>query len=128
MTEKEKFEEWWPSVGQSIGKVAAWLAWEAALSAAPTPPEVEPVGFVSSTDIFAESRSITTTIWPRKTSAYDTAIYTSPPSPKAEWDAEGNPLNLRAAAEGVVKYGEEYYLTPILRRLVNNLRKFLGEL
>ena len=27
------FEAWWPSVGQSIGKVAAWEAWQAAIAA-----------------------------------------------------------------------------------------------
>jgi len=28
---REAFEKWWPSVGQTIGKVAAWEAWQAAL-------------------------------------------------------------------------------------------------
>jgi hypothetical protein len=27
---REAFEKWWPSVGQTIGKVAAWEAWQAA--------------------------------------------------------------------------------------------------
>lgn len=30
MTEREQFEAWWPSVGQTIGKAAAWEAWQAA--------------------------------------------------------------------------------------------------
>ena len=30
MSAKEEFEKWWPSVGQTIGKVAAWEAWQAA--------------------------------------------------------------------------------------------------
>lgn len=29
LNEREQFEEWWPSVGQTIGKVAAWEAWKA---------------------------------------------------------------------------------------------------
>jgi hypothetical protein len=29
LTEREAFEVWWPSVGQTIGKVAAWEAWKA---------------------------------------------------------------------------------------------------
>ena len=28
-TEREAFEAWWPTVGQTIGKVAAWEAWHA---------------------------------------------------------------------------------------------------
>jgi hypothetical protein len=31
MSDREAFEKWWPSVGQTIGKVAAWEAWQAAL-------------------------------------------------------------------------------------------------
>lgn len=27
--EHEAFESWWPSLGQTIGKVAAWEAWKA---------------------------------------------------------------------------------------------------
>lgn len=27
--EREEFEKWWPSVGQTIGKAAAWEAWRA---------------------------------------------------------------------------------------------------
>lgn len=27
---REAFEKWWPSIGQTIGKVAAWEAWQAA--------------------------------------------------------------------------------------------------
>ena len=30
MSDREAFEKWWPSVGQTIGKVAAWEAWQAA--------------------------------------------------------------------------------------------------
>jgi hypothetical protein len=30
MGDREAFEKWWPSVGQTIGKVAAWEAWQAA--------------------------------------------------------------------------------------------------
>ena len=30
--ERTKFEAWWPTVGQTIGKVAAWEAWQAALA------------------------------------------------------------------------------------------------
>ena len=30
MSDRESFEKWWPSVGQTIGKVAAWEAWQAA--------------------------------------------------------------------------------------------------
>ena len=30
MSDREAFEKWWPSVGQTIGKVAAWQAWQAA--------------------------------------------------------------------------------------------------
>jgi hypothetical protein len=30
MSSREAFEKWWPSVGQTIGKVAAWEAWQAA--------------------------------------------------------------------------------------------------
>jgi hypothetical protein len=30
MSDREAFEKWWPSVGQTIGKVAAWKAWQAA--------------------------------------------------------------------------------------------------
>jgi len=29
MNEREKFDAWWPSVGQIIGEVAAWEAWKA---------------------------------------------------------------------------------------------------
>ena len=32
---REQFEAWWPSVGQTIGKVAAWKAWQAAIAAQP---------------------------------------------------------------------------------------------
>jgi hypothetical protein len=31
MSDREAFEKWWPSVGQTIGKVAAWEAWQAVL-------------------------------------------------------------------------------------------------
>jgi hypothetical protein len=34
---REAFEKWWPSVGQTIGKVAAWEAWQAALQHTPQP-------------------------------------------------------------------------------------------
>jgi hypothetical protein len=34
---REQFEAWWPSVGQTIGKAAAWEAWQAA-RAMPTQP------------------------------------------------------------------------------------------
>lgn len=27
---RERFEAWWPTVGQTIGEVAAWLAWQEA--------------------------------------------------------------------------------------------------
>lgn len=27
--ERKAFEAWWPTVGQTIGKVAAWEAWQA---------------------------------------------------------------------------------------------------
>ena len=37
MTEREQFEAWWPSVGQTIGKAAAWEAWQA--RATPKVPE-----------------------------------------------------------------------------------------
>jgi hypothetical protein len=30
MSDRAAFEKWWPSVGQTIGKVAAWEAWQAA--------------------------------------------------------------------------------------------------
>jgi hypothetical protein len=30
MSDRAAFEKWWPSVGQTIGKVAAWKAWQAA--------------------------------------------------------------------------------------------------
>jgi hypothetical protein len=34
MSARERFEAWWPSLGQTIGKVAAWAAWQAARAAA----------------------------------------------------------------------------------------------
>jgi hypothetical protein len=38
MSDREAFEKWWPSVGQTIGKVAAWEAWQAALQHAGSEP------------------------------------------------------------------------------------------
>jgi len=43
MSDREAFEKWWPSVGQTIGKVAAWEAWQAALQHS----ESEPVAWMS---------------------------------------------------------------------------------
>lgn len=42
MTEREMFEKWWPSVGQTIGKAAAWEAWQAA-RATPAIPDTHRV-------------------------------------------------------------------------------------
>jgi hypothetical protein len=41
MTEREQFEAWWPSVGQTIGKAAAWEAWQAARATPALPQGVE---------------------------------------------------------------------------------------
>jgi hypothetical protein len=37
MSDRESFEKWWPSVGQTIGKVAAWETWQAAQAQASEP-------------------------------------------------------------------------------------------
>jgi hypothetical protein len=108
----------------------AWCAWRAALSAAPTPPEVEPVarrvvngltealGFIDSYEIPDARRRIE--------EAINTIENTSPPSPKAEWDAEGNPLNLEAAARDALKCSDETDCIG-LQNALENLREFLGE-
>jgi hypothetical protein len=51
---REAFEKWWPSVGQTIGKVAAWEAWQAALQHSESEPteEIDPVAEMWKTDIY----------------------------------------------------------------------------
>lgn len=39
MTELEQFQTWWPSVGQTIGKAAAWEAWQAARATPKVPKD-----------------------------------------------------------------------------------------
>jgi hypothetical protein len=41
MTPREQFEAWWPSVGQTIGKAAAWEAWQAARATPALPQGAE---------------------------------------------------------------------------------------
>lgn len=150
MTEREKFEKCLGSQPERQFRIGskhdAYIGWEmhreqAALSAAPTPtigispivvptpPEVEPVGTVrrfmletlhhraEMTDVALNAKG--------KSLPDGTKLYTSPPSPKAEWDAEGNPLNLHAATEdyiGALDGGTQEALYYALEAL----RKFLG--
>jgi hypothetical protein len=103
------------------------------LTAAPTPPEVEPVawkitwpegthgatnkvGLVCDHALLVEAR--------KAQGAIITPLYTSPPSPKASWDAEGNPLNLEAAARDLVDKWNSHCLGH--KYFIENLRKFLG--
>lgn len=48
MNEQERaaFEAWWPSVGQTLGKVAAWQAWQARAALAATPAPALYVGLI----------------------------------------------------------------------------------
>lgn len=63
-----------------------------------------------------------------------TPLYThpSPQSPKAEYSATGEPLNLRAAARDAAKMLSEYEqivpdVSELGKKTIANLRKFLGE-
>lgn len=88
----------------------------------PKAPEVEPVawltpgGDVTRSKLYAEQQSILSEESP-------VPLFTSPPSPKAEWDAEGNPLNLEAAARDM----DIYYHPTMSPILIENLRKFLKD-
>lgn len=189
ITEREKFEKWWPALGQTIGKVAAWEAWQAALSAAPTPPdegvidfnldtafveqvgnaawegrykdvppefclndllaeicnwlrtappEVEPVGYISSRKLSSlkdDEWGLNLGVSKHKDEITPHAIYISPPSPKAEYDDEGNPLNLLAAARDFIEYfnpGADVdrsieQVMEFLQRYEDNLRRFIQD-
>jgi hypothetical protein len=110
---------------------SAWLfdkAWQAALDA-PTPPEVEPVGYVSQQSLDQLKVAIVSAdidIWKQHDSVTPIAIYTSPSSPKASWDAEGYPLNLEAAARDALNLITEHN-AKWKSKVVKGLRKFLGE-
>ena len=108
-----------------VGVDTAWKSWQAALSAAPTQPEVEPVGEVQSIRGFHAVVAMSAF----GVFAAGDLLYTSPPSPKAEWSADGEPMNLRAAAEDLSKQLEWVYANgwENLRGKLDTLRKFLGE-
>ena len=105
MNEREKFEKWFkdrydPLVTTSVGSPMEekWEAWQAALSAAPTPPEVEPVGYISDfslSEIKTMHAGEDIAVWKQRDHVSPHAIYTRPPAPNDEvefayelWDSE----------------------------------------
>jgi len=57
-------------------------------------------------------------------------IFQGAPSPKASWDADGNPLTLEAAARDVMREVDSFWgleLPEIIENKLEVLRKFLGE-
>jgi hypothetical protein len=103
---------------------------DASISAAPTPPEVEPVAWMytssKGTDLLRHRMSdLEKQLCPDD--MREIPLFTCPPSPKADWDAEGNPMNLQAAADKVVesfdKAGEVKIPYGLLRD-IEALRKF----
>ena len=130
ITEKmlcEGLEAFWKSYGANLSQIAAPLedAFNAMLSAAPTPAEVEPVGTINRVEMLGWLFMSVDLNSAGESLPDGTLVYTSPPSLKAEWDAEGNPMNLEAAARDVCNWvlpkDEEGW------RIVNNLRKFLKD-
>jgi hypothetical protein len=117
------------------------VIWER--KSAPTPPEVEPIfltrgpGHASYLHIDSYSvgyyKRMGWAVWVAtpvdlevaKASGDVYARHTTPPSPKAEYSASGEPLNLQAAAENAVSFLLTGY--PESLPVITNLRKFLGE-
>lgn len=98
------------------------------VSACPnTSTEVKPVAWLGiSGNIYTREH------YPDDDMSAFTPLYTSPPSPKAEWSADGEPLNLDAAATSANSLFD-YLLQvhPEFKNMIgaiqDNLRKFLGE-
>jgi hypothetical protein len=110
---------------------------EDSLRAAITPPEVEPVfaAIDYKTQEYAyirtSKRDVESWITLQHQSRDDVTyflveLFTSPPSPKASWDADGNPLNLKAAARDALNLITEHN-AKWKSKVIKSLREFLGE-
>ena len=96
----------------------------------PAAPEVEPVlqRQLRNSENWADADSIEYA-WCAENDVTVRKLYTSPPSLKASWDAEGNPLNLEAAARDVDSVIGRHIneMESQDARAILNLRKFLNE-
>lgn len=93
---------------------------------APTPPEVEPVAHVYYE--MHHGHEVRKALLFRAGAELPdrTLLYTSPPSPKADWDEDGNPLNLEAAARDCIDLWDSNE-DGLVDEHIENLRKFLLE-
>lgn len=87
--EREAFEAWWPSVGQTIGKVAAWEAWQAraALAAKAVPARWKLVPVDPTPKMWAAARAVPEPVKPypmHYALVWDAMLDAAPPAPAPE--------------------------------------------
>lgn len=128
----EPTEEMKRAYNKACGVEAAkWFikdAYAELLSAAPTPPKVEPIiPYVCQYfDDGAWHDCSGSDQCHYADDGYETrTLYTSPPFSKASWDAEGNPLNLEAAARDIIVVTGWDSTKTGNNSAIKNLRKFL---
>jgi hypothetical protein len=93
MSDREAFEKWWPSVGQTIGKVAAWEAWQAALQSG-EPVAVADRGVLNWID--------------GKQFAREADLYTTPqPVVDVNQQLLNDIINMLVAVKGAIKLGRD---------------------
>jgi hypothetical protein len=93
MSDREAFEKWWPSVGQTIGKVAAWEAWQAALKSG-EPVAVADRGVLNWID--------------GKQFAREADLYTTPqPVVDVNQQLLNDIINMLVAVKGAIKLGRD---------------------
>jgi hypothetical protein len=93
MSDREAFEKWWPSVGQTIGKVAAWEAWQAALQSG-EPVAVADRGVLNWID--------------GKQFAREADLYTTPqPVVDVNQQLLNDIINMMISVKGAIKLGRE---------------------
>ena len=79
MSDREAFEKWWPSVGQTIGKVAAWDAWQAALQSREPVVDAKPIAAVTG---YYNGDCVVKALDPALVLPAGMALYAAPPAGK----------------------------------------------